>query len=71
VEIIHVISAGMATDMWVEQLSELELAYPTFTAIICLAARQVSYRLGVEPLARQWGTPGEFYPAEWEQSTDL
>ena len=71
VEIIHVISAGMATDMWVEQLSELELAYPTFTAIIGLAARQLSYRLGVEPLAHQWVTTDEFYPAEWEHSPNL
>ena len=70
VEIIHVVAAGMASDMWVEQLAELELAYPTFTAIIGLAARKVCYQLGVEPLAPLWRTEGEYYPAEWEHSSD-
>ena len=33
-EIVHVVAAGMAAGMWVEQLAELQIAYPTFTAIL-------------------------------------
>lgn len=66
-ETIHVVAAGMAADMWVEQLSELELAYPTFTAIIGLAARKAVRELGVMPLSPQWRSM-ESPHAEWEQS---
>jgi pyruvate/2-oxoglutarate dehydrogenase complex dihydrolipoamide dehydrogenase (E3) component len=41
VEIVQVAAAGMAAAMKVEQLASLELSYPTFTAIIGLAARQI------------------------------
>jgi pyruvate/2-oxoglutarate dehydrogenase complex dihydrolipoamide dehydrogenase (E3) component len=44
---------GMAAGMWVEQLAELELAYPTYTAIVGLAARHLVRELGVMPLAAQ------------------
>jgi dihydrolipoamide dehydrogenase len=66
-ETIHVVSAGMAADMWVEQLAELELAYPTFTAIIGLAARKAVRQLGVMPLSAQWRAMDTPH-AEWEQS---
>jgi pyruvate/2-oxoglutarate dehydrogenase complex dihydrolipoamide dehydrogenase (E3) component len=67
VEIVHVVAAGMAADIWVEQLAELELAYPTFSAIIGLAAREAVYQLGVTPLAHQWRTLGKRRAAEWER----
>jgi hypothetical protein len=51
----------------VEQLAELELAYPTFTAIIGLAARQLVRELGLTPLTPAWRTLSR--PAEWEQRT--
>ncbi len=66
-ETIHVVAAGMAADMWVEQLSELELAYPTFTAVIGLAARKAVRELGVMPLSPQWRSMDSPH-AEWEQS---
>ena len=66
-ETIHLVAAGMAADMWVEQLAELEIAYPTFTASIGLAARQIVRDLGVMPLAAQWRTLGKPH-AEWERS---
>jgi len=65
-EIVHVVAAGMAADMWVEQLAELQIAYPTFTAILGLAARRIVAELGVTPLAPEWRTLGRA-PAEWEQ----
>ena len=53
-EIVHVVAAGIAADMWVEQLAELQIAYPTFTAILGLAARRLVAELGVTPLAPEW-----------------
>ncbi|HNS01237.1 MAG TPA: NAD(P)/FAD-dependent oxidoreductase [Anaerolineae bacterium] len=65
-EIVHVAAAGMAADMWVEQLAELQIAYPTFTAILGLAARRIVAELGVLPLAPEWLALGR-RPGEWEQ----
>jgi pyruvate/2-oxoglutarate dehydrogenase complex dihydrolipoamide dehydrogenase (E3) component len=70
VEIVHVVAAGMAADIWVEQLAELELAYPTFSAIIGLAAREAVYQLGVTPLATQWRALGRRRAAEWERDNN-
>lgn len=65
VEIVQLVAAGMAADIWVEQLAELELAYPTFTAIIGLAARQIARDLGIIPLSPAWQTLRKG-AAEWE-----
>lgn len=66
-ESIQLVAAGMAAEMWVEQLAELELAYPTYTAVVGLAARHIVRKLGVMPLAPQWRTLGKPH-AEWERS---
>jgi len=66
-EVIHLVAAGMAADMWVEQLAELEIAYPTYTAVVGLAARQIIRELGVVPLAPQWRALGKQLSAEWER----
>lgn len=68
VETVQIVAAGMAAGMWVEQLAELELAYPTYTAIVGLAARQMLRVLGVTPLAAQWQALGSTLVAEWERS---
>ncbi len=58
VEIVSLAAAGMTTDMSIEQLAQLELAYPTYTAIIGLAAQQAVQQLsGTQPLT-QWRTLG-------------
>ncbi len=67
-EAIQLVAAGMASDMWIEQLAELELAYPTYTAIVGLAARRLVRDLGVMPLAPQWRALGRPHAAEWERS---
>jgi pyruvate/2-oxoglutarate dehydrogenase complex dihydrolipoamide dehydrogenase (E3) component len=67
-EAIQLVAAGMAADMWVEQLAELELAYPTYTAVVGLAARQVMRELGVMPLTAEWRALGKARAAEWEHS---
>ena len=64
VEIIQIVAAGMVGGLHVEQLAGLELAYPTFTSIVGLAARKI-----VRELAAAEGTlhsirqPGS---VEWE-----
>jgi pyruvate/2-oxoglutarate dehydrogenase complex dihydrolipoamide dehydrogenase (E3) component len=68
VEIIQIVAAAMEADMWVEQLAELELAYPTFTAIVGQAARLIVQKLGVMPLSPEWKSLGKPYAAEWETS---
>ena len=68
-EAIQLVAAAMAADMWVEQLAELELAYPTYTAIVGLAARRVLRELGVMPLAAQWRALGTPHIGEWERSS--
>ncbi len=66
VEIVQLIAAGMAADIWVEQLAELEIAYPTYAAIVGLAARRIVKELGVMPLSPQWRALGQLQTAEWE-----
>lgn len=68
VEIVQIVAAGMAADMRVEQLADLELAYPTFTSIVGLAARQLARELKAVPLAPQWQALQRWQAAEWEQS---
>ena len=67
-EIVHLVAAGMASDMWIEQLAELEIAYPTYTAIVGLAARRIVEELGVMPLAPEWRAMRKIHTAEWESS---
>lgn len=66
-EIVQIVAAGMAADMWIEQLAEMELAYPTFTAIVGLAARRIVRQLGVVPLAPEWRALTQMPAAEWER----
>jgi pyruvate/2-oxoglutarate dehydrogenase complex dihydrolipoamide dehydrogenase (E3) component len=68
-EIVQLVGAGMAADMWVEHLAELELAYPTYTAIVGLVARKLVHQLGVVPLSHQWRSLGKPFAAEWERSS--
>ena len=69
-EIVHVVAAGMASGMTVHQLAELEIAYPTFTAILGLAARRIARDLGVVSLSPQWRALGRFQGAEWERQAE-
>ena len=64
-EIIQIVAAGMSAGMRVEQLAGLELAYPTFTAIVGLAARRIMGEIGAstsggQDIARRPGS------VEWE-----
>jgi pyruvate/2-oxoglutarate dehydrogenase complex dihydrolipoamide dehydrogenase (E3) component len=67
-ETIQLVAAAMTAGMWVEQLAELELAYPTYTAIAGLAARRAMAALGVMPLNPAQRAAGRQSAAEWERS---
>lgn len=67
VEIVQIVAAGMAGGLCVEQLADLEFAYPTFSAIIGLAARQLTRELGSVPLAAEWRALAPIRGAEWER----
>src|ERR1700694_1543177 len=66
-EILHLVATCIAADMPIEQLAEMELAYPTFTAIVGLTARRIIRELGIVPLAAQVQSLGRAYSAEWER----
>lgn len=53
-EVVQVVAAGMASGLTIEQLADLELAYPTFAQIIGLAARQMCRELGVVCTTPSW-----------------
>jgi pyruvate/2-oxoglutarate dehydrogenase complex dihydrolipoamide dehydrogenase (E3) component len=68
-ETVQLVAAGMAANMTVEALSELEIAYPTYAAVVGLAARQIVRELGVTPMHPQWRALGKRDVAEWERSS--
>jgi pyruvate/2-oxoglutarate dehydrogenase complex dihydrolipoamide dehydrogenase (E3) component len=67
VEVIQIAAAAMAAEMRVERLAEVEFAYPTFTSIVGLAARQVVHALRLGPEAEAWEAMGRPRQAEWER----
>jgi dihydrolipoamide dehydrogenase len=73
VEIVQIAAAGIAAGMRIEQLAGLELAYPTFTTIMGLAARQAVRELdGVSPPPQ--GHPLQPFGSatvEWERKEAL
>ena len=68
VEVVQLAATAMAAGMRVEGLAELELAYPTFTAAIGLAARKIVRELGLVPVSSRWRALGSPNLAEWERS---
>ena len=67
-EVAQLVAAAMSARARVEDLAQLELAYPTFTAIVGLAARELVRELGVVPLAPAWRALLQPRAAEWERS---
>lgn len=68
VEVVQIAAAGMAADMTIEQLANLEIAYPTFAAVLGLAARQIGRQLGLADPSPLWRSLRKDYPVEWERS---
>ncbi|MBA2316151.1 MAG: NAD(P)/FAD-dependent oxidoreductase [Chloroflexi bacterium] len=68
VEVVQIVAGAMAGNVAVERLAEVEFAYPTFTAIVGLAARQVVHALRLpSDEARAWEAMGRPRVAEWER----
>jgi pyruvate/2-oxoglutarate dehydrogenase complex dihydrolipoamide dehydrogenase (E3) component len=67
VEIVQMVSMGMAGNLSIELLADLELAYPTFAAIIGLAARQLVRELDAVSVAPEWRALKQIRGAEWER----
>ncbi len=65
VEVVQLVAASMAAGSRVEQLAALELAYPTYTAIVGLAARRIAYELSLIPQSPEWRALGR-RAGEWE-----
>jgi dihydrolipoamide dehydrogenase len=68
VEVVQIAAAAMAAEMPVERLAEIEFAYPTFTSIVGLAARQVVHALRLGADAAAWEAMGRPRQSEWERS---
>jgi pyruvate/2-oxoglutarate dehydrogenase complex dihydrolipoamide dehydrogenase (E3) component len=67
VEIVNIVAAAMAGNAPIEQLAELEFAYPTFAAILGLAARQLARELNAIVLRPEWRALAQLRIAEWER----
>jgi pyruvate/2-oxoglutarate dehydrogenase complex dihydrolipoamide dehydrogenase (E3) component len=70
VEIVQLVATGMAAGMRVEQLADLELAYPTYATVVGLAARELVRELGIVPISEEWRTLNPVRGAEWERKDE-
>jgi dihydrolipoamide dehydrogenase len=55
-EVIQMIAACMSAGMRVEEIAELQFAFPTFTEGVSQAAKMVVDQLGVRPMPRLWSS---------------
>lgn len=68
IEVVQLVAAAMGAGMRVEQLAYLELAYPTFTAIVGLAARQLARDLDLVAASPRWRASRRPGATEWEHN---
>ena len=54
-EVIQTASACMAANLRIEQIAELQPAFPTFTEGITVAAQTIVRQMGIAPTAPTWG----------------
>jgi dihydrolipoamide dehydrogenase len=50
------VAACMAAGMCIEDVAELQLAFPTFTEGVGMAARTLVRELGVRPMPQLWSS---------------
>ena len=55
-EVIQMVAACMAARMRVEEVAELQFAFPTFTEAVNQAAQMVVNQLGVRPMPHLWSS---------------
>ena len=68
VEVVQIVATAMAAEMPVERLAAIEFAYPTFAAIIGVAARQIAIEMKWIPVEAQWHGLSRRRVAEWERT---
>lgn len=61
-EVIQMVAACMAAGMRIEDVAELQFAFPTFTEGVSQAAQMVASQLGVRPKRRLWSSLAEEIP---------
>ena len=66
VEVVQIAATAMRAGMTVEDLADVELAYPTFTAVVGLAARRAVRDLGLVATSPEYGPPERTRAVEWE-----
>jgi pyruvate/2-oxoglutarate dehydrogenase complex dihydrolipoamide dehydrogenase (E3) component len=57
-ETVQTVAAAMAAGMTVRQIAELQLAYPTFTEGVPMAAQKICRTLGIGRFPRVWSYLG-------------
>ena len=57
-ETVQTVAAAMAAGMTVEQVAELQLAYPTFTEGVSMAAQKMCRTIGIGRFPRAWSYVG-------------
>jgi pyruvate/2-oxoglutarate dehydrogenase complex dihydrolipoamide dehydrogenase (E3) component len=65
-EVVQIVAATMKMGGRVEDLARLKIAYPTFTAIVGVAARRLARELGVVQVAPHWRDLRQTQVADWE-----
>ena len=68
VEVVSMVAAGITGKLTVDQMADIEFAYPTFAGIVGLAAREIQRELGSIPVASEWRELRQIRGAEWERS---
>ncbi len=57
-ETVQTVAACMAAGMTIEQVAELQLAFPTFTEAVCMAAQKICRALGIGNFPQVWSYLG-------------
>lgn len=67
VEVVSIVAASIAGKLTIDEVANLDFAYPTFAAIVGLAAREIQRELGTVTIANEWREMRKIRGAEWER----
>jgi hypothetical protein len=70
-EVTQIVAAAMAANARVGDLARLEIAYPTYSGIIGLAARRIVRQMGFAETDAEWKELGRLQGAEWERADQV
>jgi hypothetical protein len=60
-EVVQMVAACMTANLRVEQIAEMQFAFPTFTEAVGMAAQAIVRELGIAPLPPSWS---DLHPPE-------